>query len=205
MSLPGVAQDTTVSFVGATVHQSAASTVLSLTAPVAGTQSVLVSLPSGAVLSTHAVTVEPSGAHARSTGVPDRPVPSVLPAGGTVSFRFSAKDARSNAIRSGGARFAAAVHGQSVGTNSSSTISSSGISSISVSTSTSTSPSTSTSTSGNSGRSAGISSASVRDFGDGTYEVAATFHGSGLQYLSVYIAGADAETASIPGSPYQVM
>jgi hypothetical protein len=129
--------------------------------------------------------------------------------GASHTFQFSARDLHGNVVSSGGGRFAAGVRGRATGT------------AVTAANSNSTS-SNSTATAA-----AGVSSAAVTDFGNGTYSVTAVFHGSGLQYLSVYIAAANSSSvtsaslvttlaadasqgaaalasASLPGSPYQV-
>jgi hypothetical protein len=121
--------------------------------------------------------------------------------GASHTFHFSARDLHGNVVSAGSGRFAAAVRGRATGT---------------AATNSSSNSTTTTTTAA-----AGVSSAAVTDFGNGTYEVTAVFHGSGLQYVSVYIAtgaslvttqaaeppsqGAGAlASASLPGSPYQV-
>jgi hypothetical protein len=121
--------------------------------------------------------------------------------GASHTFQFSARDLHGNVVSAGSGRFAAAVRGRATGTAATNSSSNSTAATVSAA--------------------AGVSSAAVTDFGNGTYEVTAVFHGSGLQYVSVYIAsgaslvttqaadppnqGAGAlASASLPGSPYQV-
>jgi hypothetical protein len=71
-------QNTTVSFVGAMTSADSASTVATLTVPVAGNHSVITKLDSGAILGSQRITVLPSEPHAPSTAVPEAPVVSHL-------------------------------------------------------------------------------------------------------------------------------
>jgi hypothetical protein len=71
-------QNTTVSFVGEMTSVDSASTVATLTVPVAGNHSVITTLDSGAILGTQLITVLPAEPHAPSTAVPEAPMVSHL-------------------------------------------------------------------------------------------------------------------------------